>query len=173
MNNLDPADMARIIARIVELDQILKPLKMRNPDRRKIMPHPPATPANLQNLDRSVKVRLPPSYLQLLSIHDGIDNFYWTDNPLRSSSYIINTPSYQDHYEIPDQFLFITGSDWISVGFDKQTQKTDGEMEVVENDKSGEATRWPSLPSFLMGYCERLEEWVRDAHADRAKVEDA
>ena len=104
----------------------------------------------------------------MLSLHDGFDNFYWVDNPLHSTRYIIENPSYQEEYELPGLFLFICGPDWISVGFDKEKTGSDGEMEVVESDEYGSHTRWSSLPDFLNGYLDRLETWLSQARGDGA-----
>jgi hypothetical protein len=172
MPTLDRTHMQAVLARIIELDPILKPLHTTEPDRVKIVPYPPATSAELEQVSQQLKLRLPPSYLQLLSIHNGIDNFYWIENPLHSTAFFARAPKYAAHYELPDQFLFISGPDWITVGFDKTTQLPDGEMEVIEGDKTGETDRWPSLSDFLVGYRDRLEKWYADAQGDRAKTDD-
>jgi hypothetical protein len=162
---MDAVEMKRTLAQIEEADQRLKPLKLRNPQAYKMVTHGPANTEAIQRIGQATQLRLPPSYVQLLSLHDGIDNFYWVDTPLHSTKYILENPHYQEDYELPGLFLFICGPDWISVGFDRQSQGEDGEMEVVECDKGGEHTRWKSLSAFLTGYLARLQGWLGDAQA--------
>ncbi len=68
-------------------------------------------------------------------------------------------------------FFFIMGNEWDAVAFDRSTRKEDGEMEVQEIAGNVDRKRWPSLSDFLLAYLARLENWLAQAKADRAKID--
>lgn len=163
-------EMETILRRILEVDRELK--HFHDLERANAVPHAHAARDSVQRLEAVLPFELPASYVQMLGIVDGVDNFYWVDNDLLSSSYLLDHPDYSRHWERPEMFFFIMGDDWEAVAFDTANKDTDGEMEVVEFDRNTEDMRWPSLSDFLIGYKERLEDWLARARADRAQTDD-
>jgi hypothetical protein len=137
-----------------------------------VAPHPPATPYNLQTLTADTPFGLPPSYLQLLRIHDGIDNFYGISGDLLPSTYRLTFPDFEKDWKRPHLLFFIMDNDWNAVAFDTKTRDVAGEMQVLEIADNVDADRWPSLSDFLLAYNERMQAWLTGELADRAKVDD-
>lgn len=141
-------------------------------NRFQIVPHPPAPGAALAQLQHAYAIRFPQAYLDLLAIADGVENFYWVYGELVGTSVLLNNKNHAADWERPSVFFFITGGDWDAVGFDTEAVDENGEMAVQEYEANCESIRWPSFNDFLIGYCERLEQWVADAEADRQGLED-
>ena len=137
-----------------------------------VVPGPPATTQSLNRLAAAVPFPLPPSYVQLLRIADGITNFYRLWGKIIPCTYRLEHPRFAEDWERPDLFFFIEGTEGNAVAFDPATRNAEGEMAVLEIDNYLDADRWPSLNDFLVGYKERLEGWLADEQADRAKVDD-
>lgn len=158
-------DLHYVLAHIIEVDAELKPLLPGG--RPVIVAHPPAPPERIAQLKAAEQYVVGPTYQRLLSIHDGLDNFYWNGAHLLSSRQLLEQPDCTAAHAQPDTFLFMLGRDRSSVGFDLNTRRNDGEMFVVEFDAKGEtAERWPSLTNFLWTYVERLEAWLEQARGD-------
>ena len=171
MSAATSADLANLIRDIVELETELKTLTVREPDRYRIAPRPPATAADIATLRAAWKQPPPPSYVRLLMLHNGIDNFYWMDMPLLATADIAEQSTLADDYEL-SHLLLLMAAEWRAIGFDPTTADAEGEMAVAVCDKTGEHTRWPSLSAFLIGYRDRLAGWLADAKKDRAALDD-
>ncbi len=169
MSELTVLQMEAVLKRTVDVLNALDALwDLHDP----VVPHPPATSSALQRLAAAVSFPLPPSYVQLLSICDGIDNVYGISGDLLPSSYRFQYPDFDKIWTRPTMFFIIADNDWNAVTFDTNTQNADGEMEVVEIADNIDADRWQSLSAFLIGYQERVEGWLAGERADRAKVDD-
>jgi len=132
---------------------------------------PPAAPQVLSDLAASVRFPLPPSYLRLMSLHDGIDNFYGIRGHLLHSRFRHIFPDFDKEWKRPQMWVFIADNDWNAVAFDTNTRNAEGEMEVLEIADNIDADRWLSLTDFLIAYRQRMETWVATEQADRTKGE--
>ena len=158
-------DLHYVLARAIEIDAELKPLLPGN--RPLIVAHPPAPPERIAQLKAAEQYVVGPTYQRLLSIHDGLDNFYWNGANILSSRQLLEQPDYAAIHAQPDTFLFMLGRERSSVGFDLNTRRNDGEMFVVEFDAKGKfSERWPSLTNFLWTYVERMEAWLAQTRAN-------
>jgi hypothetical protein len=137
-----------------------------------VLLRPPADPEALKNLVASVPFQLPPSYLQILGIHDGIDDLYGIRGSLLHSGFRLDFPNFDKEWGRPNMWIFIADNDWNAVAFDTDTQSAEGEMEVQEISDNLDADRWPSLSDFLIGYSERMEGWLAAELADRTEADD-
>jgi hypothetical protein len=99
---------------------------------------------------------LPRSYLELLSIYDGVDNFEWVDVSLLSTSYILAHPHRDEtwieseHYREGELFIFASSpTDSHDVAFLLHTARADGEMDVIHFDAKGPLWQHESLEAYL------------------------
>src|SRR5581483_12353198 len=76
---------------------------------------PPAAPQVLSDLAASVRFPLPPSYLRLMSLHDGIDNFYGIRGHLLHSRFRHIFPDFDKEWKRPQMWVFIADNDWNAV----------------------------------------------------------
>ncbi len=162
--------MKEVVGKILRVDRELK--SFADFEDSLAIPAAPATDEAIQELRRLLNRPIPPSYVQLLRLHDGIENFYWVEEDLVSTTFRREYPDYAAHWEPPDFDFFVIGDDWEAVAFDMSTQRDDGEMEVVEFLRNVERHRWSSLSDFLRGYLERMEDRLIKERADRALLDD-
>jgi hypothetical protein len=138
-------------------------------------PAPPAKPAALAQFRKQLGHRVPPSFVTLLSIYDGIANFDWVDLSIQSSSYLCEHPRLDADYHLdewgmfdlaqgarkayePDSiFVFGQGPNSLLLGFLTRERDADGEMAVMEFDPGGPIWRSPKLTTFL----EARAKWFR------------
>jgi hypothetical protein len=156
------SEVPNLLARIIEIDRALQARRGGAP----IATHPGAEESRLDQLKKIPRYILGPTYRHLLSLHDGIDHFYWAGARLVSTQCLLETPDYDAEHRQPDTFMFVLGSERRGLGFDRWTQRNNGEMAVVEFNASGERTRWPTLTAFLWHYLEREEAELTAAHGE-------
>src|SRR5450432_137215 len=143
-------------------------------------PAPPAQPTALAQFRKQLGHRVPPSFITLLSIYDGIANFDWVDLSILSSSYLCKHPRLDADYHLdewgmfdvaqgapyayePDSmFLFGQGPNSMLLGFLTRELDADGEMAVMEFDPGGPIWRFPTLAAFLEGRAKWFREHARD-----------
>lgn len=170
MSRLTGLQMEAVLNRSIEVLRRLDDLwDLKHPPH----PHPPASAEALAKLGALVPWKFPPSYIQLLRIHDGIDNFYGINGELLSSAQRLTPHDFESEWRRSQLLFFIMDDDWNAVAFDTTTRNSDGEMEVLEIAENVDSDRWPSLADFLVGYKHRLEGWLAGEEADRSKVDDA
>lgn len=176
---MTPGEMAQLLAKIIELDPKYKALQFdyADDDNVRLQSRPPATLGALTQLAaRFPQGQLPPSYAQLLLIHDGIKNFNFVDKSLLSIEDLLylgdDGRTQREAEKEPDMIFFIVGTAWNGVAFDRKTVRPDGEMDVVRFNKTGATRRWKTLPEFLLWYLEWLEKEYAKALADRKNLED-
>lgn len=142
-------------------------------------PHPAATAAALNAFKNKYGSRVPPSYLQLLSIYDGVDNFEWVDVSLLSIDYLLTHDNLDDHWvEVEafapgEAFIFArSNSDPHVVAFLSQKVGADGEMRVVHLDADGPLGKHKNLEAYLRSRRKWFAEAVAEEKADRAGLSD-
>lgn len=169
MNQLSESQMKEVLRRTVDALRKLNELwGLDDP----VSPRPPATQLALRKLAATVPFPLPPSYVQLLCIHDGIDNFYGIRGQLLPSSYRLDFPNFERDWNRPHLLFFVEDDDFNAVAFDTNMRNPECEMEVVEIAENIDSDRWPSLSDFLIGYMERIENWLANEQADRSVADD-
>ena len=132
----------------------------------------PATEQDLLELQRTAPHPPPPSYIRLLSIHNGVEDFYGLRGRILPCNFRSTFPDFDREWRRPNILVFVADDDWNAVAFDANTLDSDGEMGVLEIAENVDADRWPSLSEFLIGYHERLAGWLAAERADRSKAED-
>jgi hypothetical protein len=162
MGRISATDMAARLKRIEECDRRFKEIYEGGKYAgARFNAGPPASEEELSALSAAVPFSLPPSYLDLLRINNGVTNFKWIRDHLISSHERIQSPDLDDWPDRPEMWFIIAGDDNSDgVAFDRNTSDLDGEMEVVEFANYREDSRWPSLSDFLAGYLARLEDWI-------------
>jgi hypothetical protein len=142
-------------------------------------PAPAATPAALGTFKRRYGKRVPPSYLQLLSIYDGIDNFEWVDVSLLSIDFLLAHDDLDEDWVETEAFaageLFIfaqSNSDAHAVAFLTKNVARNGEMEVVHFDSNGTLGEYKNLEEYLRDRRDWFAAAVAEEKADRTGLSD-
>lgn len=137
-----------------------------------------ASPQLLQKLQAKLG-KLPPSYVQFLSLFDGISNFEWTDVAMLSAQYLIDNDdldeAWVDSGAYQDGELLIFGDsdmDSHSVAFLRKTADADGEMKVVNFDSGGPLSEHDNFESYLKERLEWFQESLATEKADRDALSD-
>lgn len=135
----------------------------------------PASEEQLQNLERGLGYALPPSYRQMLLLHDG-----WTaledeadllslaqrrEEEIRDrvESFKRMMREGEDPYN-PDNLLVVAGADTTFVVYlDIDTRRPDGEMDLVEYTyEEGELARHKDMVAYLKSNYDEVLEWIKD-----------
>jgi hypothetical protein len=170
---LSKAQMKVVVDQIVRSGNELKRYMDAEDD--SAQPGPPASAQVLSAFKQKYGTRVPPSYLQLLSIHDGIKNFEWMDVSLLSAQYLLE----HEHLDRPwidvgaygrdEIFVFAeSNSDAHAVAFLLKTVDDRGEMRVAHFDASGPLTEHTDLEGYLRDRLKWFEDSVASEKADRA-----
>jgi hypothetical protein len=156
--------LAKAVARIITARTAWS---MREARTERIVANPPATKPALRARAAASPHPLPPSYLDLLELHDGIAGFYGIDGELVSSSYRgehdeqwRDSTQLADCPELANLVFFAMDSDGSAASFDATTRDSRGEMQVIEIRDYRELERFDSLASFLITFAERMESWI-------------
>ena len=170
---LSPAQMKTVVDEIVSLGNELRALN--ELDDEPARPHPAPTAASLAAFKGRYGSRVPPSYLQLLSIYDGVENFEWVDVSLLSIDYLLTHDHLDNHWVDIDVFApgeaFIfarSDSDAHVVAFLTQEVGADGEMKVIHLDSDGPVGKHKSLEAYLRSRRKWFAAAVAEEKADRA-----
>jgi hypothetical protein len=132
---------------------------------------PPATNAELTELEKYWGWQLPPSYRTFLSLRNGVKNFAY-DTPLLSTHQIINDSMSWDVVDeldpdlIPSVFAASEYSD-LFFCFDYRHPKPDGELEVVIFTLNGAQERHPNFLAWLYTYLDVMQAGIDREKADR------
>jgi hypothetical protein len=123
--------------------------------------------------------KLPPSYLQLMSIYNGVENLEWVDVSILPIEFIMEHDNLDEDwvdagvYEEGDLFIFAqSGSDALSVAFLLKTADHKGEMEVVHFDAGGLLGKYKNFEEYLRARCDWLKNAVANEEADRKGLTD-
>jgi hypothetical protein len=143
-------------------------------------PRPSATAAALADFKRRYGGRVPPSYLQLLSIYDGVDNFDWVDVSILSTEFLLAHDDLDEDwveeaeaFAAGEAFIFAqSDSDAHIVAFLSRKVGADGEMKVVHLDSDGPIGKHKNLEAYLRERRDWFAEAVAEEKADRAGLSD-
>jgi hypothetical protein len=143
---------------------------------------PPATPAELDGLEKAIGFPLPPSWKVFLSLHNGWSDFIGTSKLLSTrdigSAWVMQRICEWEDLLEDRPSPFAGGRQPVLLGPDAssfllvhpETRRNDGEMAFVMYDYLEEERRFQSLLEFLKHHLsvmsaliERLEERGRDA----------
>ena len=169
---MDKTSKESLIRHIVQALEEINVFEGLDDEANKVKCHPPASKQEIEKLKQALPFALPPSYIQLLSIHNGIENFYRINGKILSASHRLQYSYDHEDWERPNLLFIAMDDSWNAVALDSMTLDAEGEMEVQEFDRNVETTRWSSLDEFLEGYSERLREYLQNARADRAQMDD-
>lgn len=161
------SELPGMLARIAEIDRALQPRRGGSV----IETRAGADENRFEPFKKLQRFVLGPTYRFLLSMHDGIENFYWSGARLVSTQTLLERPDYDAGHQHPDMFVFVLGPERRCLAFDRMTLRNNGEMAVVELDASGERARWPTLTAFLWHYLEREEAELAAAEGGTQRQE--
>ncbi|TPI42923.1 SMI1/KNR4 family protein [Mesorhizobium sp. B3-1-9] len=136
---------------------------------------PPASEQQLQALERSLGYALPPSYREMLLLHDGwialedeadllsLAQRHEEEIRDRVKSFKKMMREGEDPYN-PDNLLIVGGADTTFVVYlDIDTRRADGEMDVVEYTyEEGELARHKDMAAYLKSNYDEVREWIKD-----------
>jgi hypothetical protein len=137
----------------------------------------PASDAELIELEATLRergVRMPPSYRQFLTIHNGILHFLDDEDlALLSAQEVVKATHSVREKDFPGLSKFVIGAgntpEFIS--FDTTTQGDDGEMEVVHVAGDGDQSRSEDLVQFFRQHYTYITDNLRLERKDRAELE--
>lgn len=143
-------------------------------------PRPAATAAALNAFKAKYLKRVPPSYLQLLSIYDGVDNFDWVDVSLLSTEFLLANDDLDEdwveaeYFDEGEAFIFAQSDDDAHVvAFHTKKKGKDGEMRVFDFAASLEPKEYASLEDYLKRRRDWFAKYVAREKADRAALSDS
>jgi hypothetical protein len=141
--------------------------------------YPPPTEYMLNSLANRYTGKLPPSYLQLMSIYDGIENFEWLDVSILSIEFLMKHHDLDEDwidagiYKEGELFIFAqSNSDAHVVAFLTKTADHDGEMRVAHFDASGLLGDYINFETYLRDRCKWFKENLTIEKADRQGLVD-
>lgn len=174
---LTAGQMKALVDEIVAMGNELRALHGHDDEPAK--PRPAPTAAALNAFKSKHGSRVPPSYLQLLSIYDGVDNFDWVDVSLLSIDFLLtNDDLEEDWVEVEafaagEAFVFAqSDSDAHVVAFLTRKVGADGEMRVVHLDADGPLGKHKNLEAYLRSRRKWFADALADEKADRAGLPD-
>jgi hypothetical protein len=141
--------------------------------------HGPADTATLAKLRTTLGTKIAPSYLQLLSIYDGIECFDWVDVCLFGAKELVAKPNRDKSwveagaFGAGEAFVFAEAKQDASVlAFRLNKPAANGEFPVVSLDGGGVLGEYGSFESYL----KERRQWFADSlateKADRAGLSD-
>jgi hypothetical protein len=164
-------EMKRLVDEIVALGNELRAYHGQSDDPAR--PHPAASPAALKAIRKRFARRVPPSYLQLLSLYDGVDNLDWVDVSLLTTTFLLAHPDQDQawvqagNFAAGERFIFAqSNSDPHAIAFLTQ-RVADGEMEVIDFDYEVVKT-YPNLEAYLRARRDWFAKFVAREKAARA-----
>jgi hypothetical protein len=170
---IDPKQMQAIVDDIVELSDELR--RINELDQRGLR-RPAASSAALANLQRRFPGKVPPAFVQLLSIYDGVDNFNYVDLSIFGVDYLLsNAAALEEEWVDAGKFaageIFVfarSDMDSIATAFLVQQVRADGEFRVVYFDARGIVGEYDDLEHYLTACKQALEHNLARDAADRA-----
>ena len=122
----------------------------------------PADEAALAQVRSQLAGRVPPSFVTLLAIYDGIARFEWLDVSIHGARHLCAHPMLDADYELTEWaalspycagsiFVFGEGELGMLLGFLVDEPDADGELPVMLFDAKGPIWRFPTLVTYLEG----------------------
>ena len=170
---LNKKDMQALINEIIELGNELR--LYHEVDDENADANPAPEEKLLSDFEKRCPFKFPPSYLRLLSIYNGVENFDWIDVSLLSMEYLMQHEDLENYWVDVDAFskgeLFIfaqSKSEDQVIAFLTKTVGDDGEMKVVRLDVSrGVIEEHQNLEKYLRDRCDWFAHYVAKEKADR------
>jgi hypothetical protein len=151
---LSAKDMKTLIDEIIHFNNELR--KYHEFEDEPARAHSAAKKNVLDSFAARYEKKIPPSYLQLLSIYNGIDNFEWVDVSILPIEFLMKHDKLEKHWVDSDAYdegeLFIfaqSSSDSHVVAFLTKTRDKNGEMEIAHFDGGGSLGRYTNLDEYL------------------------
>lgn len=120
---------------------------------------------------------VPPSYLRLMSVFDGIENFEWVDVSILSTEFLLNHSDLEESWveagacEPGDLFIFAqSDTDAHVVAFLLKTGRADGDMRVIRLDASGPLQEHEGFEAYLRDRRDWFAKYVAQEKADRQEL---
>jgi hypothetical protein len=138
------------------------------------VPRAPADPKALPSFAKRFKGKVPPSFVELLGIYDGIDKFDWVDLTLHGSAFLTEHPDLDETWVEAEKAkrgeLFVVGwadTDSSCIAFERTTVGRDGEMPVLNFDSKGPVWRAKNLRAYLAMRAAWFRKHAAKKRADR------
>jgi hypothetical protein len=174
---LSEGQMKALVDEIVAIGNELRVLN--DLDDTPAMTRPPATAAALNAFKAKYGRQVSPSYLQLLAIYDGIDNFEWVDVSLLSTDFLLTNDDLDEDWveagALPADGAFVfaqSDSDAHVVAFLTRKVGADGEMEVVHLAAEGTIGEHKNLEEYLLARRDWFASELAQQRADREGLSD-
>lgn len=117
---------------------------------------------------------LPPSYVQLLHISNGIKDYMQLESlSLRTASELMEPEEDDDEwsdFSPLHEFVIASGNTSAFIAFDRNDVSPAGEMAVVWVDESGGTNRFENLPEFLLSQLAYQRDVLTANQGDRAQL---
>ena len=169
--------MKSLIDEIIEIGNELKRYYELEEIHAKANSAPPK--AAIKAFDERFSGKIPPSYIQLMSIYNGIENFEWDDVSILPIEFLMKNDDLEEDwvdagvFEKGDLFVFAqSNSDALAVAFLIKTGDEDDEMEVIHFDAGGTLGKYKNLSEYLRARHFWFKESLEKEKADRAGLTD-
>jgi hypothetical protein len=174
---LSAGQMKALVDEIVAIGNELRVLN--DLDDTPAMTRPAATAAALNAFKAKYGRQVPPSYLQLLSVYDGVDNFEWVDVSLLSTDFLLTHDDLDEEwveagaFPALEAFVFAqSNSDAHVVVFLTRQVEADGEMAIVHLDAEGPLGEHKNLEEYLLARRDWFAGELARQKADREGLSD-
>jgi hypothetical protein len=170
---MSPAEMKQCIDGVINLGN---EVRAANELDQRAAAMPPAAADALNGFSLTFAGKIPPSFLQLLSIYNGVKCFDYVDADLFSIEYLTgNFVELEEERVDAGKFqaneIFVFGRsdfDSVAVACLIQHRKNDGEMPVVWFDARGVLAEYPTLEDYLRSRREWFQEMLQIEERRRA-----
>jgi hypothetical protein len=139
----------------------------------------PVTEVDLLKLKRHLarlEANIPPSFIQFLSITDGIEGYMQLQSlSLRSAKEIVESQQSDcqwDDFAPLHEFVIASGDTGAFIAFDRSRASPSGEMPVVWIDESGNRTEFSDFYKFLQEQLQFQKDVLAMNEADRANLQE-
>ncbi|HHP7234817.1 MAG TPA: hypothetical protein ACFCUC_09315 [Desulfobacterales bacterium] len=139
--------------------------------------YPPPKKTTLDVFKNRFAGNVPPSYLKLMTIYNGIENFEWVDVSILSIEFLMKNENLDESwieagaYNEGELFIFAqSDSDAHVVAFLIKKADDKGEMEVVHFDAGGILGRHNNLESYLKDRRNWFKQSLELEIADRDRL---
>lgn len=173
---LSASEMKELIAEVVVLRNALGAQEEMD----EVAAAGPAPPkALVDRLVKHFKGKLPPSYVQLLSLHDGVANLEWVDVSILTIAERIEGKLRDDEeswvdadrYKAGELLIFAQSeSDSHVVAFLQKHVDASGEMKVVHFDAEGDSGAYDNLEAYLRARRDWYRKYLKPKKATKAKT---
>jgi len=172
---LSKAEMKEIVVDVVRLGNELR--KYYELEDEPAKAGPPPDKRVLDAIAQRFIEKVPPSYLQLMSINNGVKNFEWVDVSILPAEFLLKHGNL-DHtwiesgmYREGELFVFaLSATDSHVVAFLPKTVSKLGEMEVVHFDSGGTLGQYRDLDEYLRERRSWYAKSVQEQKADRENL---